>query len=213
MTTPDYLQPEVPEIAGVPLSKLVVLPTDPAWLRELDKGLRTELDLSAIYASHKGNLREDGGLPLPLLEKLTHTLARDKTLTRLNIARCNLSDPGIDILGTALAENHTLTELDLSVNNLSAKSVHKFRECLERNYSLFVVMVPLLLNLVSSLICCLFFSFVSFLLHICSAPELPQPCPPSLIWLTLSSLKRSLEISTRSRQIVSKHSTWIRFTP
>jgi len=79
---------------GGAVSPRDVLPSDPKWLHDVQKGLLTELDLSPLYAQKKGTLKEDGGLPLPLLEKLTHLLESDTVLQKLSLRRCNIADPG-----------------------------------------------------------------------------------------------------------------------
>jgi len=90
----NYLA-ESPAVAGSSvLSPRAVTASDPKWLQDIDKGLLTELDLEPLYASKKGNIYEDGGLPLPLLEKLTHLLETDTVLQKLSLRRCNIADPG-----------------------------------------------------------------------------------------------------------------------
>ena len=138
---PNYLNDGANEAENPVSPRMAVLPTDPKWLQDMDKALLTELDLEQEYGKRKGNSYEDGGLPLPLLEKLTTLLVTNTTLQKLSLKRCNISDVGLDIVGLALKSNHTITDLDLSHNNLSASALDRFRCIMEPNYSIFIAKV------------------------------------------------------------------------
>lgn len=70
------------------------------------------------------------------VDAIANLIENNKTLKKLKLQYCNISDDGMRILADALKKNHTLTELNLSFNHCGQKGVEALLRMMSENDTL-----------------------------------------------------------------------------